>query len=49
MLEKGKIEITLLDYRDILQASIDGIKMRDKADKRDKTMLDMFYNMIPLK
>ena len=40
MLGKGKTEITLEDYRDILKASIDGIKMRGKGDKGDKTMLD---------
>lgn len=40
MLGKGKTEITLVDYRDILKASIDGIKMRGKAEKGDKTMLD---------
>ena len=40
MLGKGKTEITLLDYRDILQASIDGVKMRGKGEEGDKTMLD---------
>ena len=40
MLGKGKTEITLEDYRDILKASIDGIKMRGKGDKAHKTMLD---------
>lgn len=40
MLGKDKTEITLEDYRDILKASIDGIKMRGKGDKGDKTMLD---------
>lgn len=40
MLGKGKTEITLEDYRDILKASIDGIKMRGKGYKGDKTMLD---------
>ena len=40
MLGKGKTEITLEDYRDILKASIDGIKMRGKGDKGDQTMLD---------
>jgi len=40
MIGKGKTEITLLDYRDILQASIEGIKMRGKGEEGDKTMLD---------
>ena len=40
MLGKGKTEITILDYRDILQASIDGVKMRGKGEEGDKTMLD---------
>ena len=40
MFGKGKTEITLLDYRDILQASIDGVKMRGKGEEGDKTMLD---------
>ncbi|MDU5106487.1 dihydroxyacetone kinase subunit DhaL [Clostridium sp.] len=40
MLGKGKIEITIIDYRDILQASIEGVKMRGKAEEGDKTMLD---------
>ena len=40
MLGKGKTEITLLDYRDILQVSIDGVKMRGKGEEGDKTMLD---------
>ncbi|MBE6052401.1 MAG: dihydroxyacetone kinase subunit L [Clostridium sartagoforme] len=40
MLGKGKMEITILDYKDILVASIDGIKMRGKAEKGDKTILD---------
>ena len=49
MLGKGKTEITLLDYRDILQASIDGVKMRGKGEEGDKTMLDALipaYNEI---
>lgn len=40
MLGKGKMEITLEDYREILKAAIDGIKMRGKGEKGDKTMLD---------
>ncbi len=40
MIGKGKTEITLLDYRDILQASIEGVKMRGKGEEGDKTMLD---------
>lgn len=40
MLGKGKIEISLEDYREILKAAIDGIKMRGKGEKGDKTMLD---------
>ena len=40
MIGKGKTEITILDYRDILQASIDGVKMRGKGEEGDKTMLD---------
>ena len=40
MLGKGKIEITMVDFRDILKVSIDGIKMRGKGEKGDKTMLD---------
>ena len=49
MLGKGKTEITLLDYRDILQASIDGVKMRGKGEEGEKTMLDALipaYNEI---
>ena len=40
ILGKSKTEITILDYRGILEASIDGIKMRGKADRGDKTILD---------
>lgn len=40
MLGKGKTEITISDYKDILQASIDGVKMRGKGEEGDKTMLD---------
>lgn len=40
MVGRSKTEITLEDYRDILKASIEGIKMRGKAEKGDKTMLD---------
>ena len=40
MLGKGKTEITLEDYREILKSAIDGIKMRGKGEKGDKTMLD---------
>lgn len=49
MIGKGKTEITLLDYRDILQASIDGVKMRGKGEEGEKTMLDALipaYNEI---
>lgn len=40
MLGKGKSEITIEDFRDILKVSIDGIKMNGKGEKGDKTMLD---------
>lgn len=40
MLGKGKTEITIEDFRDILKVSIDGIKMNGKGEKGDKTMLD---------
>ena len=40
MLGKGKTEITIIDYRDILQASIEGRTMRGKGEEGDKTMLD---------
>lgn len=40
ILGKGKTEITIKDFRDILKVSIDGIKMRGKGEKGDKTMLD---------
>lgn len=36
----GKKEITLSDFRDILNAGINGIKLRGGAEKGDKTMLD---------
>lgn len=36
----GKSEVTLEDFRDILKASIGGIKLRGGAEKGDKTMLD---------
>lgn len=36
----GKKEITLGDFRDILNAGINGIKLRGGAEKGDKTMLD---------
>lgn len=36
----GKIEISLKDFRDILNAAIGGIELRGGAQKGDKTMLD---------
>lgn len=36
----GKLELTLEDFRDILNAGINGIKLRGGANKGDKTMLD---------
>lgn len=36
----GKTEITLGDLREILNAGINGIKLRGGAEKGDKTMLD---------
>lgn len=35
-----KTEMTLIDFRDILNAGINGIKLRGGAEKGDKTMLD---------
>ncbi len=40
MLLKGKEEIEAKDFSDILQAAIEGIQMRGKAIKGEKTMLD---------
>ena len=40
MIGKEKVEINIEDFRDILKVSIDGIKMRGKSEKGDKTMLD---------
>lgn len=37
---RGKTDLTLEDFRDILNASINGIKLRGGANKGDKTMLD---------
>lgn len=36
----GKAELSIEDFKGILEASITGIKMRGGADKGDKTMLD---------
>lgn len=36
----GKTELSLSDFKAILEAAINGIKMRGGADKGDKTMLD---------
>jgi len=36
----NKAEVSLLDFRDILNAAIGGIKLRGGAEKGDKTMLD---------
>lgn len=40
MLGKGKTEITIEDFRDILKVSIYGIKISGRGEKGDKTMLD---------
>lgn len=37
----GKTEITIKDFREILSAGINGIKLRGGAEKGDKTMLDV--------
>lgn len=39
-LVKGKDEINSEDFLDMLKASIEGIKMRGKAERGEKTMLD---------
>jgi dihydroxyacetone kinase-like protein len=36
----GKAELSIEDFKGILEAAINGIKMRGGADKGDKTMLD---------
>lgn len=36
----GKTELTLEDFRNVLNAGINGIKLRGGANKGDKTMLD---------
>lgn len=43
---KGKAEITVPDFLEAFQAAIEGVKMRGKSEKGDKTMLDA---MIPAK
>jgi phosphoenolpyruvate---glycerone phosphotransferase subunit DhaL len=37
---KGKKEVNIKDFADIMDAAIEGIKMRGKAELGDKTMLD---------
>jgi dihydroxyacetone kinase-like protein len=39
---QGKTELSLSDWTDMLQAGVDGVKARGKADVGDKTMLDAF-------
>ncbi|QGU94296.1 dihydroxyacetone kinase subunit L [Clostridium bovifaecis] len=36
----GKSEVDIRDFEKMLQASLDGIKMRGKAELNDKTMID---------
>jgi dihydroxyacetone kinase-like protein len=39
---QGKTELSLGDWTDMLQAGVDGVKARGKAEVGDKTMLDAF-------
>ncbi|GAP09928.1 dihydroxyacetone kinase [Bellilinea caldifistulae] len=36
----GKMELTLQDWIDALEAGVNGVKMRGKAELGDKTMID---------